>query len=582
MPELAIVTDNLRKVYGSQTAVGGLTLEVPRGEIFGFLGPNGAGKSTSIKMLLGLVHPTAGRAEVLGRAPDDVAMRRRIGFLPEDFRFYDWLTGIELLDFHGRLSGMSGPALGRRIPEVLALVGLGGEGNRRIRGYSKGMLQRIGLAQAIIHEPELIFLDEPTSGLDPMGRRLVRDILRAERARGATVFLNSHLLSEIEVTCDQVAFIRAGEVVATHDLRVSAAGDVRVVVSARNVTPEAVTALDRWATATAFDAGQLQLHAAVDRSAARHRAAPGGSGRRHLRRHAGARLARGPLRTDHGGGQRPMNNIWIMARITWREAARRRILWTALLAALVLLAIFAIALRLQVVEFQSRAMSPFVRYQVESGMLMVGLYVCDLLAVVLTILTSIDTLAGEISSGTIHAVATKPVARWQILLGKYLGFTAMVIVYVVLTFSSTVAVSQAVTGVVPQHAVRGATLIIFECLVALGVTFLLGTWFTTLTTGVIALGLQAVAFLGGWLEQVSGFSQSVHIVTLGVVSSLIMPGESLWRRAAYEMQTPLAGSLSFSPFANVSIPSIVALDYAAFYLAVVVSVAILHFHRRDL
>lgn len=277
-----------------------------------------------------------------------------------------------------------------------------------------------------------------------------------------------------------------------------------------------------------------------------------------------------------------MNPIWIMARMTWREAARRKILWTALLAAAILLIIFAVALRLQVVEFGSRAMSPFVRYQVESGMLIVGLYVCDLLAVVMTILTSIDTLAGEISSGTIHAIATKPITRWQILVGKYLGFAAMVVVYVALTFLSTIAVSSAVTGVVPQHAILGAALIVFECLVALGVTFLLGTWFTTLTTGVIALGLQAVAFLGGWLEQVSGFSQSVHIVTLGVVSSLIMPGESLWRRAAYEMQTPLAGSLSFSPFANVSIPSGVAVAYAGVYLAVVVAVAVSHFHRRDL
>ncbi len=277
-----------------------------------------------------------------------------------------------------------------------------------------------------------------------------------------------------------------------------------------------------------------------------------------------------------------MTPIWIMARMTWREAARRRVLWTALLAAAILLAIFAIALHLQVAEFRSRAMSPFVRYQVESGMLMVGLYVCDLLAVVMTILTSIDTLAGEISSGTIHAIATKPVARWQILLGKYLGFAAMVAAYVAVTFLCTVAVSHAITGVVPQRAVVGALLIYFECLVALAVTFALGTWFTTLTTGVIALGLQAVAFLGGWLEQVSGFSQSVHIVTLGVASSLIMPGESLWRRAAYEMQTPLAGSLSFSPFANVSIPSGVAVAYAGVYLAVVLGIALRHLHQRDL
>jgi len=277
-----------------------------------------------------------------------------------------------------------------------------------------------------------------------------------------------------------------------------------------------------------------------------------------------------------------VSGIWVMAGITLREAARRKILWTALIAGVVLLAVFAVALRLQVLEFQGRPMSPFLRYQVEAGMLMVGLYTCDLLAVVMTILTSIDTLAGEIGSGTIHAIATKPLARWQLLAGKFLGFTGMVAAFVALTFTGTVAVAYAVTGVLPEHPLRGALLIVFECVLALGVTFALGTWFSTLTTGVLALTLQGVAFLGGWLEQVSGFSQSAHIVSLGVASSLIMPGESLWRRAAYEMQTPLAGSLSFSPFANVSIPSDGAVAYAGLYLVATLAVAIRHFADRDL
>jgi ABC-2 type transport system permease protein len=203
-------------------------------------------------------------------------------------------------------------------------------------------------------------------------------------------------------------------------------------------------------------------------------------------------------------------------------------------------------------------------------------------AVVMTILTSIDTLAGEMSSGTIHAIATKPITRWQIFAGKFLGFAAMSSAYVALTFAGTIAVAYAVTGVLPEHPLRGALLIVFECLLASSLTFLLGTWFSTLTNGVLVLGLQGLAFMGGWLEQVSGFSQSAHIVTLGVFSSLIVPTESLWRRAAYEMQTPLAGSLSFSPFANVSIPSGTALAYAGVYLCAALAVAIYHFRRRDL
>ena len=150
-----------------------------------------------------------------------------------------------------------------------------------------------------------------------------------------------------------------------------------------------------------------------------------------------------------------MNGIWIMAGITFREAARRKILWTAMLAGGLLLVIFAVAMHLQVDEFNSRAMSPFLRYQVESGILMVGLYTVDLLAVVMTILTSIDTLAGEISSGTIHAIAIKPVARWEILIGKFAGFIAMISAYVVLMFCGTVAVSYWAVGVTPQHPIRG-------------------------------------------------------------------------------------------------------------------------------
>ena len=178
-----------------------LSLTVRRGEIFGFLGPNGAGKSTSIKMLLGLVKPTSGEAFVLGTPSNDVDIRRKIGFLPEDFRFYEWLTAAELLELHGRLSGVSASKLRDRVPALIDLVGLTPHRDKRLQNFSKGMLQRIGLAQALIHEPELIFLDEPTSGLDPMGRRMVRDIIRAQRDRGATVFLNSHLLSEVELVC---------------------------------------------------------------------------------------------------------------------------------------------------------------------------------------------------------------------------------------------------------------------------------------------------------------------------------------------------------------------------------------------
>jgi ABC-2 type transport system ATP-binding protein len=214
--EPVVETHGLRRDFGAKVAVEDLSLSLRQGEVFGFLGPNGAGKTTSLKMLLGLVEPTAGRARVLGAPLGDRATRARLGFLPEHFRFHDWLTGREFLDFHGRLCGMDRARRARRIDALLERVDLVDAAPRRLREYSKGMLQRIGLAQALLHEPALVFLDEPTSGLDPLGRLLVRDIIRELRTQGVTVFLNSHLLGEVEATCDRVAFVKAGRTV--HEL----------------------------------------------------------------------------------------------------------------------------------------------------------------------------------------------------------------------------------------------------------------------------------------------------------------------------------------------------------------------------
>jgi ABC-2 type transport system ATP-binding protein len=255
----AVQTQNLRKVFGGKVAVRDLTLTVRRGEIFGFLGPNGAGKSTSIKMLLGLAKPTSGEAFVLGVPSGDVEVRRKIGFLPENFRFYEWLTPAELLHLHGRLCGVSAGKLAERVPALIDLVGLTPHIDKRLQNFSKGMLQRIGLAQALIHDPDIIFLDEPTSGLDPLGRRMVRDIIRAQRDRGATVFLNSHLLSEIEITCDHVVFIREGEVVTSRDMREQQEEAVRVEVRARKLTQQCITGLSQWSDSVQVDEERLTM-----------------------------------------------------------------------------------------------------------------------------------------------------------------------------------------------------------------------------------------------------------------------------------------------------------------------------------
>jgi ABC-2 type transport system ATP-binding protein len=191
-------------------AVDGLNLTVERGEVFGFLGPNGAGKTTTLKILMGLLRPTSGSASILGRPLNSVHMRSRIGYLPENPYFYDYLTAPELLTYVGRLFGMRQPDLGRRVETLLEQVGLTATRKTQLRRFSKGMLQRVGIAQAIINDPEVVFLDEPMSGLDPLGRREVRDVISSLKANGVTVFFSSHILPDVESLCDRVAILNRG------------------------------------------------------------------------------------------------------------------------------------------------------------------------------------------------------------------------------------------------------------------------------------------------------------------------------------------------------------------------------------
>ncbi|HEY3288508.1 MAG TPA: ABC transporter ATP-binding protein [Anaerolineae bacterium] len=258
MSDQAIEAHGLRKEYGPKVAVEDLTLTVGRGEVFGFLGPNGAGKTTSMKMLLGLVRPTAGQARVLDAPLGDVNVRAKLGFLPEHFRFQDWLTGREFLRFHGKLYGLHGGALDKRIDELLSEVDLLDAGQRKLREYSKGMLQRVGLAQALLNQPALIFLDEPTSGLDPLGRLLVRDLIVQMRKNGTGVFLNSHLLSEVEVTCDRVAFVKRGVVVRQMALA-EQQGDINVELRLGTVTPDIITGLAKFGHSVHAVQNQVRL-----------------------------------------------------------------------------------------------------------------------------------------------------------------------------------------------------------------------------------------------------------------------------------------------------------------------------------
>jgi len=211
-------TEQLTKLYPGGGGCFDISLSLGAGDIFGLLGPNGAGKSTFIKMLVGLLTPTSGRARILGLPHGSLEARRQVGFLPENFRYHDWMTAAELLEFHGTLHGLSRGEARQRIAQALATVGLKGLEKRLIHTFSKGMQQRLGLAVALLPRPRLLFLDEPTSALDPIGRREIREIMQELQDRGLTIFLNSHLLTEVEKVCRKVAVIRRGRIVATGNL----------------------------------------------------------------------------------------------------------------------------------------------------------------------------------------------------------------------------------------------------------------------------------------------------------------------------------------------------------------------------
>lgn len=216
----------------SKCALRPLHLSVEEGEIFGFLGPNGAGKTTTLKLLMGLVFPTGGSARILGKEINDPAVKAEIGFLPEQPYFYDYLTATELLEYYAQLSGVNGTERWRKVREVLGRVGLQDAGGMQLRKFSKGMLQRVGIAQAILHEPKVLFFDEPMSGLDPMGRREVRDLMEELKQRGKTVFFSTHILSDAESLCDRVAIIHQGQlqgVGAVADLTSSVEGQVEII-----------------------------------------------------------------------------------------------------------------------------------------------------------------------------------------------------------------------------------------------------------------------------------------------------------------------------------------------------------------
>jgi ABC-2 type transport system ATP-binding protein len=277
--ETVIRVEEVEKTYrgpfgrSEVRALDGVSFEIRSGEVFGLLGPNGAGKTTAIKILLDLTRPTAGRAEIHGLPTSDPRSRRRVGYLPEGHRFPGYLTAQETLSIFGRMSGMDAKVVRERIPGLLERLGIGKWAGIRVKRFSKGMTQRLGIASALIHEPDVLFLDEPTDGVDPVGRREIRDLLKEEARNGRTIFLNSHLLSEVELMCDRVAMLRQGRIAAigaveeltrtTSSYRLVTTGDLARSAAVVEETGVAVARQNGYLLLTIDDVSQL--NATVDR-----------------------------------------------------------------------------------------------------------------------------------------------------------------------------------------------------------------------------------------------------------------------------------------------------------------------------
>lgn len=279
--------------------------------------------------------------------------------------------------------------------------------------------------------------------------------------------------------------------------------------------------------------------------------------------------------------------VWVMARLTFREASRRKILLAALVLGVLFLLIYALGFYLIRLNFYQTVFDvtqrDLLEHEMSNFLVMAGLYAVNFLTVMMTVLTSVDTISGEIGSGTIHTLVSKPVRRWEILTGKWLGYVGLLTSYLLLMAGGVVLAVYLISGYTPPNLAAGLGLMWLTCLLLLSVSFLGGSLFSTLANGVMVFGLFGIAFIGGWIEQFGALVQNQTAINVGIISSLLLPTESLWRRAAYEMQSPLSGVLGgASPFSSASVPSPLMIGYAVAYGVVALLLALRFFRQRDL
>lgn len=279
-----------------------------------------------------------------------------------------------------------------------------------------------------------------------------------------------------------------------------------------------------------------------------------------------------------------MNSTFTIARLTFRESSRRWILWVALVLGIAFLIVYAIGFNEIQKDLQRQGTSvPLLQYnEIYNFLTMAGLYAVNFLGIMMAVLTSVDTLSGEISSGTIHTLVSKPLGRWEIVLGKWLGFSTMLLLYLSLMAGGVLVLVYLIADYVPPNAIQGLVLIIFNAILLLSLSLLGGSILSTLANGVLVFGLYSIAFIGGWIEQFGTLLHNQTAINIGVISSLILPSEAIWKRAAYEMQSPMVAALGFSPFVSNVVPSPLMMAYSVLYTLAALYLAIRQFSHRDL
>jgi ABC-type transport system involved in multi-copper enzyme maturation permease subunit len=280
-------------------------------------------------------------------------------------------------------------------------------------------------------------------------------------------------------------------------------------------------------------------------------------------------------------------STFTIARLTFFEAARRKIMLAALLLGVIFLIVYGIGFHYMILGVSPiTRRSPLQQNEVANFLMLAGLYAVNFLTVMMTVLTSVDTISGEIASGTIHTLAAKPIRRWEVVAGKWLGFAGMLTIYLLIMAGGVILLVYLISGYAPPHPERALALMELNALLLLGVSLLGGTYLSTLANGVLVFGLYGIAFLGGWIEQIGTFlnnlTTSQTATNIGIITSLILPSEALWRRASYEVESPLVRLIGVTPFSSTSVPSLVMIAYAVLYAIVVFFLAVQHFSKRDL